>query len=598
MSISAAVALTGGQELFKNLVLGVYKNFISKAGQKVLQWNTEKKISTLYSHINQVRKVKTIWQVDKTIDLKSFYCDSHVIINQKRKKIHEFSDFECTENVLIQGIAGQGKSILLRHLCCTELAVGKYIPIFIELRRISASDTLKERIYKAFGTLGLDVNDRMFNALVNSGKILLLLDAFDEVPDDLKSKVLNDIEDLAASDANLRIVVTSRPNNAIEMSNHFSVFRLDNLNGTEYQQVINKLAAGHDWAGNLIKHIESKARHIKEMLCTPLMVTLLVISYKSYQKLPAQLSDFYESLLQTLLQRHDGSKPGFTRKRACSLNDTQYREVFENFCILVQKAGQKSFRLDKIQELAKIAIEQRGINAAPQAYIDDIIKITCLIIKDGEEHRFIHNTVQEYYASSFIAKQPENWAREFYGRLLLKAPTPEWDQVLAFLSEIDMYRYNKYYYLPAALNFLAIKPEELLTGQRPQKAFDWLRNVLKSVFIAPDKSGVFRVQFYKSSASLYQKYIDLITHIPNLPEAIEKRNPPSLTEEEYNKYSVLRFTGEAAVYQLSQVVYEDLIPRAQMALIEKKLNSMYDSLSAVQEFLKVKESTSLLDGLI
>jgi hypothetical protein len=86
----------------------------------------------------------------------------------------------------------------LRYLCCVELERAQQIPIFLELRRITRENTLIERIKNAFQALGLSVDDELFHALASSGKILLLLDAFDEIPDDLKDTVLTDIEDLAS----------------------------------------------------------------------------------------------------------------------------------------------------------------------------------------------------------------------------------------------------------------------------------------------------------------------------------------------------------------------------------------------------------------
>ncbi|MCO6436900.1 MAG: NACHT domain-containing protein [Phycisphaerae bacterium] len=275
MALAEATTIAAGKVLFKKVVGEVYAAISKNAGTKIKQWNTDSKIDKLYSNIAKIRKVKTIWQLDKAVDLNEFYCDSHVEIGQKRTKVHSLADLGPKENFLIQGIAGQGKSILLRYLCCNELALGQYIPLFLELRRIGESHNLRERIFAALKTLKLDLDDALFDILANSGRLLLLLDAFDEVPDKLKNSVLTDIEDLAQDHERLRIIVTSRPNNHIEMSSHFTVVRLSNLKGSEYKTVIHKLSEGEKWADTLIKHIESRARHLKELLCTPLMVTLL-----------------------------------------------------------------------------------------------------------------------------------------------------------------------------------------------------------------------------------------------------------------------------------------------------------------------------------
>jgi predicted NACHT family NTPase len=202
---STIAGISVGKKLFEKLILDLYQ----KTGHKIKQWNTTKQIGNLYRKMEQVRMVKTIWQIDKTVDLTKFYCDSHVILNGKRKKILQLADFDTKENILIQGIAGQGKSIFLRYLCLIELIRGQYIPLYLELRRVSQKDSLKDRIHTTLASLGLIVDDHLFNTLADSGKILLLLDAFDEIPDDLKSRVLTEIEDLVASKPNLKVIVTS-----------------------------------------------------------------------------------------------------------------------------------------------------------------------------------------------------------------------------------------------------------------------------------------------------------------------------------------------------------------------------------------------------
>lgn len=461
MPIGTAALVTVGKDLFKKMFLDVYECCKEYGGEKIKQWNNLRKIDNLYKKISLVRKVKTIWQVDKAVDLDDFYCDSHIIIDAKRKRIRRYSDFGIEENIVIQGIAGQGKSMLLRYLCSNELEAGDFLPIFIELRKISKESDLLSRIFISFEALGMEMSESLFQAIVNSGKVILLLDAFDEISDDLKSQVLHQIEDLGNLHERLKIIVTSRPYNSIQKSSVFRVVTLDNLAGNEYKQVIQKISNGHEYSTTLINHIEKHANHIKGLLCTPLMVTLLVLSYKSYQQLPMKLSDFYDSLFQMLLSRHDGTKPGYNRKRGCSIDDGEYRDSFETLCVLSKKIGTQFFSSKIIQDISKKVIFQRQNKANPSEFIDDIVKITCLIIREGDEYRFIHKTVQEYYTASYIQKKPEEWVVEFYRRVLKNESQYEWQQELSFLSEIDAYRFKRFYMIPLLLKRLRIFEKDL-----------------------------------------------------------------------------------------------------------------------------------------
>jgi hypothetical protein len=186
MALLEAAAGAAGKAIFKRLLLSVYDYVESYTTRSLADWRTQRHIDTLYKRIADTRRVKTIWQVDKAVDLTSLYCDSHVVIGDKRKRILRVADFGAEENIVIQGIAGQGKSILLRYLCSNELSRGEYIPVFLELRRITGTTSLMDRIEHACLALGLDIDSRLFNALARSGRLLLLLDAYDEIADDLK----------------------------------------------------------------------------------------------------------------------------------------------------------------------------------------------------------------------------------------------------------------------------------------------------------------------------------------------------------------------------------------------------------------------------
>jgi len=455
------VSVVAERELFKAVVTDAWRAMSKVASRKLTQWNTEHKIGMLYRRIGNVRKVKTIWQVDKAVDLASFYCDSHVLIKKRRKQIDQLSDFRLKGNILVEGIAGQGKSIFLRYLCAVALAQGQCIPLFIELRKVSNKESVLDRIYAELSNLGLTVDDSLFSVLAHSGKIVLFLDAFDEIPEDLKGSSLSEIEDLSLRFDNLQIIATSRPHHAIAMSSQFTNVKLDNLQKDEYKQVIHRLSAGDEWADHLISHIEKQAQHVRPLLCTPLMVTLLVLTYKSHKQLPGTLSGFYDSLFYTLLQRHDGTKPGFNRERGCELDDEQYRRVFEALCLLSKKNPELVFAYKDLYSLAEKALGECEFDASPDKYLQDILKITCLIVHDGDEHRFIHNTVQEYYAAAFISKKPDPWVRQFYKRMMDAHRHRQWREELFFLREIDTYRHNRYFMLHALLDFLGIKEEDL-----------------------------------------------------------------------------------------------------------------------------------------
>jgi len=188
------------------------------ATQKTLKkWRTSRDVGRLATRIAHVRHVKTLWQVDKSVDLSTFYCQQHITFENKRTKIASLSDFESNGSLLIEGIAGQGKSIFLRYLCAVELVRGEYLPVFLELRRIQQTQTLLQSIISAFQELGIKIDEEIFQDIASTKKLVLFLDGFDEVHDDLKPKMTVEIENLITFHENLRVIVSSRLESGLAM---------------------------------------------------------------------------------------------------------------------------------------------------------------------------------------------------------------------------------------------------------------------------------------------------------------------------------------------------------------------------------------------
>ena len=470
---------------FSNVVDDLYNFLKSKAKYTLNKRNVTRKLPTLFSRMQNVRLVKTLWQFDTAVDVESFYCDSHVITPQTkgrqglRLRIDKVSDFGQVGNILVKGIAGQGKSIFLRHLCIKEFESGKRIPIFIELRRILKNETIFDHISRYLDILDLPIDANLFKVLLQSGKFVFFLDGFDEIQEEHKQRTLNELENLSSYSGNSQFIITTRPNTSIEMSPAFDVFTLDDLIGKEYKTVINKLAGSHSYANTLIKAISANADEVLPLLSTPLLITLLIISYKSYPTLPEKLSGFYDSIFFVLLRRHDGTKPGFIRPRRCKINDNQYREIFDTLCFESKKSGKHFFDYRVMCELIKKSIERMNLIEDADCYLKDIIDVTCLILHEGNEYRFIHKSVQEYYAASFIKNRPDNLCKNFYTACMSDLFTSAtWGQELGFLSEIDKYRYSKYYLLPLCRKWLNVDNDNDLINGCPSTTNELIKHTV------------------------------------------------------------------------------------------------------------------------
>ncbi len=420
---------------------------------QLLKTKTTSNINKAHKSISSTHKVKTIWQIDKEVSLKSFYYPSKLIIDDQRSPISSIRKIPNETNVVIQGIVGQGKSIFLRYLSYQELRGGNRIPIFFELRRIEGNETLNCNLKKILLSLDFDTSDEIVDFLFKSGKIILLLDGFDEVPSDKVSRIISEIELLSEKYQKLKIIITSRPDSGIERSTFFRVYRLAPLQPQDIPNFLSKIIENKERRNDLTKAIETSPTKIQELLTTPLMLTLLVLVYRSENKIPEQLSDFYENLFILLLSRHDKTKPGYIRERSTHLNERKLQQVFEAFCFVTRRKELSTISHSEIHSAAEEAFNLTGVECDSSGFIKDITKVSNLILEEGYSYHFIHKSIQEFYAANYIKGRPEELAAKFY-TAMTGLRHREWLQEINFLSQIDIYRHAKYLYIPNVSPFL------------------------------------------------------------------------------------------------------------------------------------------------
>lgn len=621
MATQAATKLLG--RTFDDL----YDFLKDKATLTIDKTRVQRRIPDLVSRINSFRMVKTLWQMERPVDVEEFYCASNVLIptntkssriakqtKRKRKKIDVVSDFGSIGNIVIKGIAGQGKSIFLRHLLIREFEQGQRIPVFIELRKIREGESLLDHVTRFLDILDLKIDTRIFRILARSGKFVFFLDAFDEIPEKEKHRIFNQLEFLALSSPGSQFIVTTRPHSSVEMSTLFTVTTLDYLINKEYQSVIRKLSANNQFANSLIKAIKEHKSTLSDLLCTPLLVTLLIIEYASFQRLPEQMPDFYESIFDVLLQRHDQTKPGFVRQRLCSLNDHQYRHVFNAFCFESMKIDKSELLVSEIKKAISKAMQAFGIDEDPINFLKDISRVTCLVLHEGEEYRFIHKTVQEYYAASFIESRPDHLVSNFYSAcksdyfIFFK-----WNQVLEFLSDIDKYRYYKYYLIPLCHKWLDVDDDKYLVQGFPTSTPELTKRVLGGFIIGLESSSdnaIHSLNLDTLSQILPEvEYLDLfeldysglLSQIKNNTISINrelfKRNYfESILDSKLDSKQARRKQKELEI-TVEQIFEEGFFVNELTSLATRIIHDIYDTWKQAYSYIKREESLDITSDI-
>ncbi len=394
--------------------------------------------------------VQTIWQLDKPVRISEFYYPSRIRFNPEiEKEVSSLKHFPRKGNIVIQGTIGQGKSIFLRYICAQELR-GKgtdRIPIFVELRSIEPSGGLQTALLRTLDEYGFDIDEDLWNFYSTSGKFVLLLDAFDELLPECIPGVIEELDHLAAKYPDLQVVVTSRPDSDIQRDRNFRTFRIAPLRPQDHKPFLKKLLVQDRDVKNLLEAIEASPARVALLLTTPLMLTLVAVVYRAEQAIPPELPAFFEMLFTTLFSRHDRTKSGFIRKKYSSLTEREIQTLFEAFCFMTRYHRMSTSLTD--QEFARAlqdAIKYSGIDCEEHAFYQDITKIACLMQREGLKTKFVHKSIQEFFAASFVRRANDDFAARYYATQ--RTGPSLWRQENAFLMQIDPYRYGKRFFLP------------------------------------------------------------------------------------------------------------------------------------------------------
>lgn len=106
-SFGTAAAAT---KALTKVVDDLYEHASKGVKRRIGGWRAEDRIRTLYKHIREIRKVKTIWQLDKPVDLTKFYYPARLVVGKQERPVTSIADLP-DGNVVIEGTAGLGKSI-------------------------------------------------------------------------------------------------------------------------------------------------------------------------------------------------------------------------------------------------------------------------------------------------------------------------------------------------------------------------------------------------------------------------------------------------------------------------------------------------------
>lgn len=431
-------------------------------------------INYLEKHVARVVRLRTIHSADYDVLLNELYHPLRITSLLPGSATHTVNDDYYIENQHITniiGIAGQGKSTILRKLFIEQVNNGEKVPFFIELRRVGDSGIVKA-LENILNQLGANPTEAAIEELLFSNRVSLMLDGFDEVSSQQKENILKEMISLNIKYA-LQIIVTSRPGTSVCNEPLITNYKVEKLKEKDILGIIEKLNSKNEAIDKeqlpKIKETIKNNQNLVSVMTSPILVTLFHVCYPYMDIIPNNTVEFYSNLFMTLYLRHDKVK-NFDREKSASLSHNDAYDCFCALCFYSTYTNNHEFTDQSLTENTEKAMRLKGKHEGcnPESLALDFVNVTCLIQKEGyNKYIYIHKSIQEFHAADFIRNISSDKKNAFYRVMVDDAKQDEmrFSNVVSFLKEIDEIDCARYLTIPLCNHFGIPKWDGLNSGQ-------------------------------------------------------------------------------------------------------------------------------------
>ncbi|EQB3099722.1 NACHT domain-containing protein [Clostridium botulinum] len=413
---------------FNEYMERMYNNYLYM--NTIVFKNQQKTINDLYIPLTVVQS-KTIRN--------SHRCE--ICINEYRDKF-----IPTYKKVLLVDNAGMGKSTIIKYLYLSAITYKKGIPILIELRRLDRSTSIVDFIMNEINNIRDCLNKEDFFNLVERGDFIFFFDGYDEITEESKQKVTENLQEFIYKTSNNMFIISSRDESELSCFGDFQRFDIKPLKKEEAYALIRKYDNDGELSKELIEKLENEKnlKIIDEFLVNPLMVSLLYKAFEYKRTVPYKKHIFYRQVYDALFQDHDKSKGGaYVHPKKSRLDIDDFHRVLRTigFITLVKGITYSKEEFTNIIKKAKeIAI---GTEFKESDFINDVIYSVPIFVKEGIEYRWLHKSFQEYFAASYICFDSKEKQGKYLLQMISKEKIQKYYNVLDFCYDMDYKQFRR-----------------------------------------------------------------------------------------------------------------------------------------------------------
>lgn len=361
------------------------------------------------------------------------------------------------DKVLITDTAGMGKSTLTKFLFLNVIENGYGIPIYIEMRRLKKDRTILHEIQEQINSLSKEFDSMLLLKFIQTGGFVFFLDGYDEISLEERNSVTTNIQDFISKASNNVFFLTSRPEQALASFGDFQVFTINSLTKKEAYELLRKYDGQGNTSKSLIDELKTgQYEMINEFLKNPLLVSLLFAAFDYKHTIPLKKHIFYRQVYDAYFDSHDLSKgDSYIHDKCSNLDIDDFERIlrFVGFkCLQHQKI---EFEKDTILKIIGEAKEFcSDLKFSSSDFLEDILKAVPLFCIDGQLYRWVHKSLQEYFAAQFIYKDSKKEQDNILSTLYKSENVDKYINLLDLYYDIDIWGFKRNILLPLCETYI------------------------------------------------------------------------------------------------------------------------------------------------
>lgn len=343
------------------------------------------------------------------------------------------------DKILIMDTAGMGKSTLVKYLAAQEINNNRRIPIIIELRKLRGDISILEYVCSQFKLLDKIIAEDDLIKMMKAGNFIIFFDGYDEINEDYRGKVLDDLQDFITKAGDNKYVITSRKENDLSCLGDFYGFSIKPLSMKEAFALIRKYDSNGHLGELLINRIQNEKNLdiLKEFLINPLLVSLLYKTFDYKREIPYKKIEFYEQVYAALFNDHDKTKgSAYVHPKKSNLDLHDFEKVLRRIGFLSLQKRMIEFRRTQILEIIDKAISSMAwLRVTSVDFLNDLTHAVPLFQREGNDYKWSHKSFMEYFAAEYICYE-SNKPGELFEKMVKSENIAAYVNVLDFCYDI------------------------------------------------------------------------------------------------------------------------------------------------------------------